>query len=649
MNATMPGYEAEETIKRIKSHKGVQAVLIVNKEGVPIYSTTSDEAFAMDHAALVSQLTTKAKSTIQTLDPTDDMMFLRIRSKKHEIMIAPDKEYALIKHDTAAESRTLKSRRQRTTTQIRKEKRHAIVQTKRRLMSVDQTPLTGRSILELVQILGDTTNASARTNQTRFETLQEIRVLLAAHEKDYEHIEQIIESGIVPVLVMLLNSASPLESTTRMGGEVYREIMWCLINITSGQYEHTKLVLPAVPRLLEFLQGSNHSLAKHAAWVLGNIAADCKEFRQQLIANGTVMPLVKLLSNPSMEELAKISAWALSNLARGFEISAKPFADAGIIPVVIKGLSQPSSGATFSEEIVVEIAWLLSFLTAREEAFLKLMLENGLVELLLPYFSTINERLLTPLLRVFGNICCGSPDQDHMDAWRMPYVRRLLCTDSVVLPKLRDFLQPQQAGVQEKSLAAEAAWVVSNLAATEATVVELLIQAQLLPLLAHQVKDGSYEVRREVAFALTNIALTSTGHMEDVLALDVVKGFLHLLTVADVAIVGNSLRFIENVLRVAPQGVSLVEANEGIDALETVQFECGEEHLSEWAAALANEFYGENYGINSPPSTAQVPTGFGFPSEDLGQLSFGANQQAPASGPGGRGRGAHMTTPAWKK
>ncbi|CAI5740215.1 unnamed protein product [Peronospora destructor] len=514
--------------------------------------------------------------------------------------------HSLKKHDAAAETRTLKARHQRTTTQIRKEKHHAIVQTKRRLMSVDQTPLTGRSIIELVQILGDTTNASAATNQTRFETLQEIRVLLAAHEKDYK------QSGIVPVLVSLLNSISPLDSATQTDGEVYREIMWCLINITSGQYEHTKLVLPAVPRLLEFVQDSNHSLAEHAAWVLGNIAADCKEFRQQLIANGAIMPLVKLLSNPSKKELAKISAWVLSNLARGFEISAKPFADAGILPVVIKGLSQPSSSATFSEEIVVEVAWLLSFLTAREEAFLKLMLENGLVDLLLPYFVTTNERLLTPLLRVFGNICCSSPDQDHTDAWQMPYVRRLLGTDSVVLPKLRDFLQPKQAGVQEKSLAAEAAWVVSNLAATEATVVKLLIQAQLLPLLGHQFKDGSYEIRREVAFALTNIALTSAGHMEDVLALDVVKVFLHLLTVADVAIVGNSLRFIENVLRVAPQGVSLVETNEGIDALETVQFECDEEHLSEWAAALGQ-------------------------------------RQAPASGIGGRGRGAHMTTPAWKK
>ncbi|POM71328.1 Importin subunit alpha [Phytophthora palmivora] len=555
---------------------------------------------------------------------------------------------SLKKHDAAAESRALKARRQRTTTQVRKDKRRAAVQTKRRrLMSADQPPLTGRSITDLVQVLADTSNASAAKSQARFETLKEIRVLLATHENDYEQVEQIIESGIVPVMVSLLNSASPLASATRTGGEVYREILWCLTNIASGQYEHTKLVLPAVPRLLQFLEGSNHSLAEHAAWVLGNIAADCEEFRQQLIANGAVLPLVKLLSNPSEKELAKTSAWALSNLARGFETPAKPFVDAGIIPVVVKGLSHPASTATFSEDIVVEVAWLLSFLTAREEEYLKLMLENSLVELLLPYFSTDNELLLTPILRVFGNICCGSPDH-HTDTWQMPYVRRLLSAESVVLPKLYQFLQPLQAGTPQKSLAAEAAWVISNLAATESAVVELLMQAQLLPMLAQQFKDGSYEVRREVAFALTNIALTSAAHMEKVLGLDVLKGFLHLLTVADVAIVGNSLRFIENVLRVAPRGVSLVEVNEGIDALETVQFECGEEHLSKWAAALVNEFYGENYGMNSPPSNVGVP-GFGFPSGEPVQLSLGVPQQNAAQGPGGRGRGAHMTTPAWKK
>ncbi|KAL8023579.1 putative armadillo-like helical, importin subunit alpha [Plasmopara halstedii] len=542
---------------------------------------------------------------------------------------------SLKKHDASTESRALKARRHRTTNQVRKDKRRATVQTKRRrLMSAEQPTLTNRSIDELVRTLGDASNASVGQIQTRFETLKEIRMLLAKHENDYEQVEQIIESGIVPILVALLNSASPLASATRSGGEVYREILWCLTNIASGQYEHTKQVLPAVPRLLQFLEGSNFSLAESAAWVLGNIAADCEEFRQLLIANGSVVPLVKLLANPGEKALAKTSAWALSNLARGIETSAKPFIDAGILPVIHRGLVQPASLATFSEEIVVEVAWLLSFLTAREEDCLKLMLENGLVDLLLPYFTTNNEILLTPLLRVFGNICCGSFDH-HTDKWQMPYVRRLLNSDSVVLPKLNEFLQP---GPLHKSLAAEAAWVVSNLAASDAEIVDMLLQAQLLPLLGQQFKDGSYEVRREVAFALTNIALTSAGHLEKVLALDVLKGFLHLLTVADVAIVGNSLRFIENVLRVAPRGVFLIEVNEGIDALETVQFECEQEHLSKWAAALVNKFYGENYGVNSPPG---APSASEFTNQ---HVDISALQQ-----PGGRGRGAHMTIPAWKK
>lgn len=466
---------------------------------------------------------------------------------------------------------------------------------------------------------------------------------------------------IVPIMVTLLNSASPLASTTRTGGEVYREILWCLTNIASGQYEHTKLVLPAVPRLLQFLEGSNHTLAEHSAWVLGNIAADCEEFRQQLIANGAVLPLINQLANPAAEkELAKNCAWALSNIARGHETSAKAFIDGGIIPVVTAGLTQGTS-RSFTEEIVIEVAWLLSFLTAREEQYLKLLLENNLLQLLLPYFATSNELLLTPILRVFGNICCGSFDH-HTDEWQMPYVYALLAADSSFLAKLREFLQPNVAA-SHAHLASESAWVLSNLAALDGKVVEVLLQAQLLPLLGRQFHAGSFEVRREVAFALTNIALTSATHLDQVLALDdVLKGFLQFLNAADVAIVGNSLRFIENVLRVSPRGVHLVEVNEGIDALESVQFQSGEEHLSQWAAALVNEFYGENYGVNSPPSSGSVggfvPTLSSGAMESASatgaQFSFGSHQRPEhptpaAAGPGGRGRGAHMTTPAWKK
>ena len=42
------------------------------------------------------QLTSKARSVVRDIDPTNDLTFLRIRSKKHEIMVAPEKDYLLI-------------------------------------------------------------------------------------------------------------------------------------------------------------------------------------------------------------------------------------------------------------------------------------------------------------------------------------------------------------------------------------------------------------------------------------------------------------------------------------------------------------------------------------------------------------------------
>ena len=109
---------------------------------------------------------------------------------------------SLKKHDAAAESHTLKTRRQRTTTQVRKDKRHTTVQIKRRhLVSTSCQPaLSGRSIAELIGCLGDANNASTVTLEERFEALREIRGLLAItqEKKDGEHdiIEQLIESGV---------------------------------------------------------------------------------------------------------------------------------------------------------------------------------------------------------------------------------------------------------------------------------------------------------------------------------------------------------------------------------------------------------------------------------------------------------------------
>ncbi|CAK6979071.1 dynein light chain roadblock-type 1 [Scomber scombrus] len=87
--------EVEETLKRIQGQKGVQGIIIVNSEGIPI-KTTLDNSSTVQYAGLIHQLVMKARSTVRDIDPQNDLTFLRIRSKKNEIMIAPDKDYFLI-------------------------------------------------------------------------------------------------------------------------------------------------------------------------------------------------------------------------------------------------------------------------------------------------------------------------------------------------------------------------------------------------------------------------------------------------------------------------------------------------------------------------------------------------------------------------
>ena len=57
------------------------------------YRSSLSEEDTTQYAALISQLAAKARSVIRTLDPNNDLTFLRVRSKMHEIMVAPDKKY----------------------------------------------------------------------------------------------------------------------------------------------------------------------------------------------------------------------------------------------------------------------------------------------------------------------------------------------------------------------------------------------------------------------------------------------------------------------------------------------------------------------------------------------------------------------------
>lgn len=70
-------------------------MVITNSSGVPIRSTL-DATQTQKYAAMISELSIKTRSTVRDIDPTNDLTFIRVRTKKHEIMIAPDKDFIMI-------------------------------------------------------------------------------------------------------------------------------------------------------------------------------------------------------------------------------------------------------------------------------------------------------------------------------------------------------------------------------------------------------------------------------------------------------------------------------------------------------------------------------------------------------------------------
>lgn len=87
--------EVEATLQRINGHRGVVGTIIVDAEGNAIRSSMEAEQ-TEQYAKLVPQLAAMARSAVRDLDPQNDLQFLRLRSKQHEILVAPDPEFTLI-------------------------------------------------------------------------------------------------------------------------------------------------------------------------------------------------------------------------------------------------------------------------------------------------------------------------------------------------------------------------------------------------------------------------------------------------------------------------------------------------------------------------------------------------------------------------
>jgi len=87
--------EIEAAFKRIGNYRDVMGVVIIGKEREVIRTNVSPELSA-EYGLQVPDLVHLASNMIRTMDPQNDLKFLRLKSTKCEIMVAPYPDFSII-------------------------------------------------------------------------------------------------------------------------------------------------------------------------------------------------------------------------------------------------------------------------------------------------------------------------------------------------------------------------------------------------------------------------------------------------------------------------------------------------------------------------------------------------------------------------
>ncbi|KAL0752560.1 hypothetical protein Bca101_034563 [Brassica carinata] len=394
------------------------------------------------------------------------------------------------------------------------------------------------------------------------------------------------------------------DSAANRRDSIKSSVTWCLTNIAAGKPEETKALLPALPLLIAHL-GELSAGAEQCSWAIGNVAGEGEDLRNVLLSQGALPPLARMIF-PDKGSTVRTAAWALSNLIKGPEskAAAQLVGVDGMVDAILRLLKRSD------EEIAMEIAWIVVYLSALSDIATSMLLKGCILQLLVERLATSNSlHLLIPVLRSLGNFVSVDPKAmltiliggKNTEATDIPYQipeSALVCLQ--VLKERTPCLKEGQF---------EAAWVLSNIAAGSIEHKRMIHSTEAMPLLIGLLSTSPFDIRKEVAYVLGNLCVESAEgdtkrriiqeHLVSIVSGGCLPGFINLVRSPDIEDARLGLQFIELVLRGMPngEGSKLVEGEDGIDAMERLQFHENEE-LRVMANSLVDKYFGEDYGIN---------------------------------------------------
>ncbi|CAI5448463.1 unnamed protein product [Caenorhabditis angaria] len=441
-----------------------------------------------------------------------------------------------------------KEKRNEEVVSIRKDKREEAISKRRNInVAIEEDndnvqAAAGPFDTDLLRITVDAAKSTDPAEQLA--AVQQARKLLSTDRNP--PIDDLISSGILPVLVNCLSSTDP---------NLQFESAWALTNIASGTSEQTQAVVNAgaVPLFLQLLSCGNLNVCEQSVWALGNIIGDGPHYRDYCLQLGILQPLLQFITPEIPIGFLRNVTWVIVNLCRCKE----PAPNADVVRTILPALALLIHHE--DTNILIDTVWALSYLTDGGNDHIQMVIENGVVEHLVPLLGHTDVKVQTAALRAVGNIVTGTDEQTQ------------LVLDSGVLK----FMPGLLAHYKEK-INKEAVWFVSNITAGNPQQVQDVFEAGIMPMIIHLLDRGDFPTQKEAAWAISNVTISGKPiQVEQMVKLNVLRPFCAMLSCTDAQIIQVVLDGINNILKMAGDGVeqvtSEIEECGGLDKIENCQ------------------------------------------------------------------------------
>ncbi|KAK9215241.1 hypothetical protein WN944_007245 [Citrus x changshan-huyou] len=285
-----------------------------------------------------------------------------------------------------------------------------------------------------------------------------------------------------------------------------------LTNIASETSENTKVVIDygAVPIFVNLLASPSDDVRDEAIWALGIVAGDSPRCHDLVLGEGALIPLLAQLSEHAKLSMLRITIWTLSNLCKG-----KPQPPFDQVRPALPTLAQLIH--LDDEEVLSHACWTLSYLSDGTNDKIQVVIEAGVCRRLVELLGHPSPLVLTPALRIVGNIVTGDDFHTH-------------------------------SGNREH--------------------IQAVIDAGLIGPLVNLLQDVDFDIKNWAAWAISNATFRGTHEQIKYLVREgCIKPLCDLLLCADLEIVNVCLEGLENILKVGE-----VEKNTGSTTGEVNQY-----------------------------------------------------------------------------